>query len=583
MRVLIVEDSPDDAELLCAELARAGTAVTARRVDTEAAMREALDGEEWDIVISDHNMPCFSATEAHDTLKASGKDIPFIIYSGDISEQTAVTAMHAGVSDFVHKGNAARLVPLVQRELRNAETRIAQKSAETQLQRLSRFDTLTQLANRAQFCELGTSRAHEAIGTDATFAVAVLNLDRFREVNHAAGFAGGDDIIKQVAERLNGILAADGVLARLNGDNFGLWSGRLASAAAVEEFAGQLTGCFVTPFRAGEAELFVTCSVGIALFPGDGIDIPTLIVNAEAAVAAAKRVTGNSYRCYDVRLAENTGRRVRLEAALRHAVANDELVLHYQPIVALATERVVGAEALVRWQHPERGLLQPDAFIPLADETGIIVDLGACVLRQACRQIVAWHEKGHSDLRMSVNVSAAQFEHGNLIHLVDEALKETGAEPWALDIEITETVLMHDIDGTIATLMALKDRGVSISIDDFGTGYSSLAYLRRFPIDTLKIDRSFIRDVIGNSDGDAIVCAIVALARRLQLRVIAEGVEARAQADALRRERCDFAQGHYFGKAVPAADFLPSFGERNRPRGTDMRSVLTVAKTSVSM
>lgn len=575
MRVLIVEDCPDDAELLCAELAQCGEHIVCRRVDSEPDMRAALGEEDWDIVISDHTMPGFSSEAALDTLKASGKDIPFIIYSGEISEQTAVSAMRAGVHDFVRKGQAARLVPLVQRELRNAETRNAKKAAESRLYRLSHYDTLTGLANRELFCEEAGRIVAGAAEAAGSFLVCLLSLDRFGEVNHAVGFREGDGIIKQVAERLKSRIMPGGMLARLDGDHFAVLSGRLHGASAIRHFADAVTGCFTAPFEGGNAEVYLTCSLGIASFPDDGADVAVLLVNAEAAAAVAKRVAGNSYRRYVAELAQTSARRVGLERALRHAVERDELVLHYQPMVALATERVVGAEALVRWRHPDYGLLVPDTFIPIADETGLIVEIGAVVLMKACRQVRAWHDQGFTDMRMSINVSPAQFDEKTLLPHVDEALRATGVDPRALDIEITESVLMRDVEGTVAMLRALKDRGMTISIDDFGTGYSSLSYLRRFPIDTLKIDRSFVRDAVGNRDGHAIVCAIVALARRLQLCIVAEGVETQAQAELLRRERCDFAQGHYYGKAVSAGVFQARFARKSKARLLELAYAMT--------
>ena len=574
MRVLIVEDCVDDAELLCAELAHCGEPIDYQRVECAEDMRTALREHDWDIVISDHTMPQFSSVEALEVLKASGKDIPFIIYSGDISEQTAVSAMRAGVHDFVRKGQAARLVPLVQRELRNAETRNAKKAAESRLYRLSHYDSLTGLPNRALFCQEAERIVAAPMEGTECYAVCLLNLDRFGEVNHAVGFAHGDRVIKQVAERLKSRLTPAGMVARLNGDHFAILSSRLHDASAVRHFADNLIGCFKAPFDGGEAELYLTCSLGIALFPEHGMDVPMLLVNAETAAAAAKRVRGNSYRRYESRFAETTARRVALEAALRHAAERDELVLHYQPMVALATERVIGAEALVRWRNPEFGLLVPDTFIPIADETGLIVEIGAAVLRQACCQVKAWHDEGLTDMRMSINVSPAQFDK-TLVHHVDEALCASRVDPRALEIEITESVLMRDVEGTVATLRTLKDRGIAISIDDFGTGYSSLSYLKRFPIDTLKIDRSFIRDVVGNQDGHAIVCAIVALARRLQLCIVAEGVETQAQAELLRREHVDFAQGHLYGKAVPADVFREHVAAKFSPRLIDVTCAMT--------
>ena len=564
MRVLIVEDCPDDAELLCAELAQCGEELVSKRVDCEEDMRAALQ-DDWDIVISDHTMPCFSSAAALQTLKASGKDIPFIIYSGDISEQTAVSAMREGVHDFVRKGQAARLVPLVQRELRNAQMRTAKKAAESRVYRLSHYDSLTGLPNRELFCEEAGRAIERAGGGAGSFPVCLLNLDRFGEVNHAVGFTAGDRVIRQVAERLKARVAPSGMVARLNGDHFAILGGRLHGATALRHFADSIVGCFKMPFEGEGREVYLTCSLGIALCPDHGADVSMLLVNAEAAAAVAKRVSGNSYRCYEPQLAETTARRVGLEAALRHAVERDELTLHYQPLVALATERVIGAEALVRWRHPEYGLLVPDTFIPIADETGLIVDIGRAVLMKACRQAKAWHDLGRTDLRMAINVSPAQFDARTLVPHVDEALRVTGVDPGALEIEITESMLMRDVEGTLAILRALKDRGIAISIDDFGTGYSSLSYLKRFPIDTLKIDRSFVRDVVTSADDHAIVCAIVALARRLRLCIVAEGVESAAQAELLRREHCDFAQGHYYGKAVPPSNFLAHFRGASAP------------------
>jgi len=559
MRVLIVEDCPDDAELLCAELAQSGEEIVYKRVDTSRDMRVALRDEDWDIVISDHTMPGFSSGDALEALKESGKDIPFIIYSGDISEQVAVSAMREGVHDFVRKGNAARLVPLVQRELRNAASRNARKVAETKVYRLSHYDNLTGLANRELFCDEALRALSALPEGEGTVAVCLLDFDRFGEVNHALGYAGGDKILKQAAERLEACIGPGGLLARLGGDHFALLSQRLHDRTGVRHFAESIVGCFKKAFDSAGTEVYLTSSLGVAVYPDDGAAVSTLLVNAETAAAAAKRVAGNSYRYYERELARSTARRVALGTALRRAVERNELTVHYQPIVALATERVVGAEALVRWRHPELGLLVPDRFIPLADETGLIVGIGAAVLSQACRQAQAWHDIGATDLRISINVSPRQFAEKSLLRHVDEALRITGLDPRALEIEITESVLMQDVEGAIATLRALKDRGIGISVDDFGTGYSSLSYLKRFPIDTLKIDRSFIRDVAANPDDLAIVCAILALARRLRLGVVAEGVESEEQVEILRRERCDYAQGHYYGKAGPAAELeLPS-------------------------
>ncbi len=548
----MVEDSEDDAHLLYSELAGAGCDLNYQRVDTVSAMRAALRESDWDVVISDHSMPSFSSLEALELLKESGKDIPFIICSGNISEEGAVAAMRNGVHDCIDKGNVARLIPSIERELKNAATRHAQKQAENHIYRLAYYDELTGLPKRNLFCDRVAQELsiRAAAGAGAEAAMYFIDLDRLMRINNTYGYAMGDALILQVAQRLEECVAEQGILARIGGDKFAVFSGGAAASRETQTFADHVMESFTRPFAIDNLEFYVTLSVGICVYPDDGADVSTLLVNAESAMAFAKRLWRNNYKYYVKELGEASSRRLALETSLRRAVERDELLLQYQPIVDMKTGNFTGAEALVRWNHPQFGLLAPDNFIPLADETGLIIEIGEWVLRQACQQTKAWHEMGFYPMSISVNVSAVQLGQPQLLNHVASVLSKTGLDPACLELEITESVLMQDAEASINMLRALKEMGLKISVDDFGTGYSSLSYLKRFPIDILKIDKSFIRDIAVDRDNSAIVTAITALARSLNLSIIAEGVESRGQLSYLRKEKCDRVQGYFFSRPV---------------------------------
>lgn len=550
MRVLNVEDSEDDAHLLCSELASAGNDLNYRRVDSFAGMQTALQESDWDVVISDHAMPSFSSLEALELLKQSGKDIPFIIYSGNIGEDVAVSAMRSGAHDYVYKGNFARLIPSIERELKNAAVRRAKKQAETRIYRLAYYDELTGLSKRNLFCEKVGSVLSERADSRAAGAMYFIDVDRLMRINNTYGYATGDVLIRQVAQRLKECVGETGVLARIGGDKFAVFKGGIADSRETQTFADHVMESFAAPFAIDNLEFYVTLSVGICVYPDDGEDVSTLLVNAESAMYLAKKLWRNNYKYYVKALGEASSRRLVLETSLRRAVERGELFLQYQPIVDLTTGKFTGAEALVRWNHPEFGLLAPDKFIPLADETGQIIEIGEWVLNQACMQAKSWHDMGLYPMTISVNVSAVQLGQPQLLNQVADALGKTGLDPACLELEITESVLMQDAEASINLLGALKDMGIKISVDDFGTGFSSLSYLKRFPIDILKIDKSFTRDIDRDTDNSSIVTAIVALAKSLKLSVLAEGVESKEQLGFLRKEKCDRVQGFYYSRPV---------------------------------
>jgi diguanylate cyclase (GGDEF)-like protein/PAS domain S-box-containing protein len=424
------------------------------------------------------------------------------------------------------------------------------KRYEAELEVRARYDLLTGLANRA----LLQDRIEAAIalaGKDAAVWVAALDLDHFKYVNDTLGHGAGDELLKAVAARLQSVVRRTDTVARTGGDEFVLVlpgrSDESDAAATVQAALAALS----EPLRLHGQELIPTGSAGVAAWPADGGDAAVLIQHAEVAMYRAKDLGRNTVQFYTPAMNARVRERVALEAALRSALEHGEFELYYQPQVELESGWVVGLEALIRWRHPSLGMVRPDRFIRLAEETGLIVPIGSWVLRTACRQSRAWQRAGYGPLRMAVNLSARQFAEPGLLHEIQRVLDETGLPSTCLEIELTESLVMEDVEAAIRTMGELKRMGVKLSIDDFGTGYSSLSYLRRFPVDVLKIDRSFVRDITSCEDDAAMVAAIIELARGLRMRVIAEGVETEAQLDYLRRRGCDEVQGHVYARAVP--------------------------------
>ncbi|MBI3529219.1 MAG: GGDEF domain-containing response regulator [Betaproteobacteria bacterium] len=548
MRLLIVDDSPADVELLRFEFEREGYNPVSCRVETESDLRDALHTAEWDMVIADDSMPRLNSMQALNAVKKSGRDIPFIIYSGTMNHRNASVAMREGVQDYVVKGDFARLIPSVERELKNAAVRKAMKRAESHVYRLAYYDQLTGLPNRNYFCE----RVGEQLNAqpDMKAAVVFVDIDNFMRLNNSFGYTIGDVLMRQVASRMEECTGGKALLARLRGDEFVMFVAGTSDRSDIEVLMAAITRSFSRPFAHDSLEFDLAVSMGICMYPEDGQDATTLIANAEGVMSEAKAETGTSYKYYDRKTVELASCRVALEGSLRRAVERNELFLQYQPIADVRTGAILATEALVRWRHPEFGFMSPDKFIPIADETGLIISIGEWVLREACRQTRAWHDLGFRGLGISVNVSAVQFAQTQLLTQIKNALNYSGLAPQFLEVEITESVLMRDAEATASTLKALKDMGVCIAMDDFGTGYSSLSYLKRFPIDTLKIDKSFTQDICGNHDGSSIVSAIAALGRSLDLNLVAEGVETSEQREFLETQQCDRMQGYLLSKPL---------------------------------
>ncbi|HEX6734749.1 MAG TPA: EAL domain-containing protein [Azonexus sp.] len=431
----------------------------------------------------------------------------------------------------------------------------AQRAAEARVRELADFDALTGLPNRRLLHDRLRQLLAGAEREEAPFALLCLDLDHFKRINDSLGHSVGDELLCAVARRLGAAVRRIDTLARLGGDEFILAMPGTTAAAAAEVARRLLDECNA-PFVVAGHDLTVTPSLGVVICPQDGKDVETLLRNADAAMYKAKELGRNTFQFYTAEMNTATFERLMLESSLRRAVRNDELVLHYQPLVSLVSGRIVGVEALIRWQHPELGLVMPDRFIHVAEEAGLINPIGDWVLGEACRQAQAWIAAGLPPLVMAVNVAPVQFRQAGFVAAVAGALAASGLDPALLELEVTERTVMHDAEINIGTLNALHRMGVELALDDFGTGYSSLAYLKRFPVGKLKIDRSFVRDLESDPDDRAIASTIVSMGRSLRLSVLAEGVERREQLALLRAMGCDMAQGFLFSRALPGGEII---------------------------
>jgi diguanylate cyclase (GGDEF)-like protein len=412
-------------------------------------------------------------------------------------------------------------------------------------------DPLTGLPNRASFVEHLEKAIRRSKRFGWSLGLMFLDLDRFKRVNDSLGHEAGDELLQVAARRLQGSIRESDMLFRMGGDEFTVVLEDVKGPEEAAAVAVRMSQAVAEPIELRHHELAATVSIGIALYPKDDQTGERLVKSADTAMYRAKELGRNRYTFFTQEMNDRVESQLVLEAGLQRAVRNDEFILHYQPRVSAATRRVVGIEALLRWKHPERGLVPPGEFIPLLEESGLIVPVGARVIETACRQNKAWQDAGLPPMRVSVNISSRQFRTGSLEETVREALLASGLQPEWLEIELTESLLVENSEHAVAVMERLKAIGVAISIDDFGTGYSSLGYLKRFPIDSLKIDRSFVKDLRTSATDAAIVDAISALAHSLGLGLVAEGVEEAGQAEFLRARYCTEMQGYLFGRPVP--------------------------------
>jgi diguanylate cyclase (GGDEF)-like protein/PAS domain S-box-containing protein len=678
LRALIIEDSEDDAALMVHELRRGGYEPVYERVETPKEMTAALDRQPWDVILADYAMPHFSGTDALRVLKEKGLDLPFIIVSGTIGEEAAVAAMKTGAHDYIMKGNLKRLVPAIERELREAEVRRGHKRAEESLRQSEEYfqslienssdiitvidvegrilydspsverilgyrqgeligkrifqfvhpdeiSSLTQIINKAsqglgkifsveyRFRDRdGSWRVLESVGrgyrnlsgaivgiinsrditerkqaeemvqrmafhstlTDLPnrnmlydrllnavrinaaeskpFALILMDLDRFKEVNDTLGHQRGDFLLQQVGLRLKSVLFEPDTVAHLGGDEFAILLPKLAAAEHINVVIQKIQKALEEPFTIEGLPIAVEASMGIALYPDHGANPESLMQRADVAMHAAKQ-TGSGIILYDAKHDQHSPRRLALMGELRRAIEQDQLFLQYQPKISLRSGRTIGAEALVRWKHPQHGLIPPDQFILPAERTGLIHPLTQWVLKTALQQCQAWHQTG-LEVPISVNISARNLLDSQLPEQLKKLLQVWKVASDWLTFEITESAIMADPARAMEILLLLSRIGIGLSIDDFGTGYSSLGYLKRLPVQEIKIDKSFVMDMLANEDDTVIVISIINLAHNLGLKVVAEGVENQETKDRLSAFGCDSAQGYLMSRPLPAGE-----------------------------
>jgi diguanylate cyclase (GGDEF)-like protein/PAS domain S-box-containing protein len=681
IRALLVEDTETDAELVLASLRGARLEVEHTRVWSRAGLSEALGHGPWDVVLCDHSMPQFDGLSALYMVRAHDADLPFIIVSGAIGEETAVAAMRNGAQDFVMKQNLRRLGAVVVREMEEARMRRSARVASRNLQakealldsivntaadgiavvtiggiiefanpalcrmlgcdpaeldgtpieqllqassqaaafweslfcsaeseettpaslqaharardgklipveiragrmllngsrratvvvrditerldsqeqmwRLAHFDDLSGLPNRLLFRQLLEQALIDAGRSRKSLALLLIDLDRFKLINDTLGHDAGDEVLREVTARLRQCLGETDIISRFGGDEFAALIRDIGDADAARSAASRVLAAVDKPYRINGDEYHLSASIGISTFPGDSADATALLRNAELAMYRAKDQGKNNFQFHSPQMNARSFEYVVLERFLRRAIEQDEFLIHYQPQVEVVSGRLTGAEALLRWNHPGMGMMQPDKFIPLAEETGLIVPIGRIVMMRACVAARRWQEFGLAGFRVAVNLSPRQFVQSELVADVRHILDDTGLPPESLELEITESMVMENPDRAAAILHELRAVGVKLAIDDFGTGYSSLGYLKRFPVDTLKIDRSFIKDVPADADDVAITHAVIAMGRSLRLTTVAEGVETAAQAEFLATHGCDMMQGYLISRPLPLDD-----------------------------
>ncbi|RJR14741.1 MAG: GGDEF domain-containing response regulator [Nitrospiraceae bacterium] len=561
IKVLLVDDDEDDYFLTRDLFAEINPSYDLQWVSSYAEALKVIGRTEHDICLFDYRLGEYTGLDLLREAVSAGCKAPIILLTGQGDSGIDIEAIKGGAADYLSKTGITS--HLLERSVRYA---IERKRTEERIVHMAYYDGLTNLPNRSLFLDrLSQALTHSNRYKD-NCALLFIDLDNFKKINDTLDHRIGDLLLKGVADRLNCFVrSADTIarqkaralastVARLGGDEFTVLLTEIYSMQDAAKVAQRILNSLNSPFNLDGHEVFISASIGIAIHPADGEDMDTLIKNADTAMYHAKENGKNHFQFYKYSMNETALERLTMENDLRRAITGNELSLLYQPRINISNGTIVGTEALVRWEHPVHGTISPTRFIPLAEDTGLIVPIGEWVLKTACRQKKIWHGKSpvHAPVSVSLNISGHQFSQGNLASIMEKILEDTGLDPSFLELEITESAIMKNADATIALLHKLRDMGVKLSMDDFGTGYSSFNYLKRFPLDIIKIDRSFIKDITNSRRDATIVKAIIAMAHTLELKVVAEGVETEEQLRLLQDMECDEMQGYLLCRPLPA-------------------------------
>ena len=593
--ILIIDDDEQIRSLLKELLAGRFDCVDVGSAEEALSVLGAM---RFNLVISDIQMGGLSGLDLVPLVLERAPETVVVMVSGQQTIESAIEAMRAGAFDYITKpldlrhveaavGRALEHQRLLQ-EKRKYENHLEELVRErtAQIEHLAFYDALTGLPNRALLSDRFSQALAGAGRSQRKVGLILIAIDRFRKINETLGHRIGDLLLKQVAARLQTRVKNDDTLARSGDDEFALLSTRVKGTEELADVSQAIAEVLKPSFSVKGNQIYVTGCRGVSLFPDDGQDTEIIMRNAAAALFRAKELGGNCHQFYTADMNARAMEHLALENSLRGAIEDRQLINYYQPVLDLASGKVVGMEALVRWQHPEFGLLAPGKFIHLAEDTGLILEVTDLVLSNACVQARDWRANGCGDLRMAVNISARQFQDQSFLEKILRILEETRMDPRSLELEITETSIMENADSAAQALSAIRKLGVRIAIDDFGTGYSSLSYLKRLPIDTVKLDQSFVKGATSDPCDAALVMAIITLAHNLRLRVIAEGVETEEQCAFLRLLRCDEGQGYLFGKPAPPVAFdstLHAGPKRKEDRlSGSPRPELNIARTAVN-
>ncbi len=555
VNILLIEDNEADVhrlnELLNA--AREGKYEITTTVTLKGGLAQLADNK-FDVVITELNLPDADGINTITDIQEQDKSVPIVVLSVQDSEELALQVVQQGAQDYLVKGQGDGLLIC-----RAIEYAIERKRNEQGLSYLANYDSLTGLANRLLFRERLDRALIRADRNKTLVALLVIDLDRFKNINDTLGHDAGDQLLIEVAGRLEQCTREGDTIARLGGDEFTIIMEDVKAFEDAVKIVDKVLNRMKNSFDLFSREIYVSPSVGISMYPLDDTDAGHLLKNADSAMYSAKESGRNCYRFYTADMNKKLLLNLNMEAKLRRAIDGHEFVLNYQPKFDINTQELLGAEALIRWHCPGDGVISPAVFIPLAEESGLIGVITDWVINEACRQNSAWQQAGYAPIRMAINISPRQFGQENIARRIFNQIICSDLAPKYVELEITEGALMDDVERSNEILRELKGRGIHISIDDFGTGYSSLSYLKKFHINTLKIDQSFVRDIMEDADDAAIVSAIIAMAKSLRLNVIAEGVETPEQLNYLAAKGCNEAQGYLLGKPVTAKEFTKIF------------------------